>query len=123
MKHKRLIVVVLGAGALAALALQRRAKAATSGAPGGTGDGFSAAGPLQVVEVETKGVDGDGNAVVDDLMVAVDNDGKIVATAETVAIISPTGDVVVDETLSVVGEDGKLHTVEEDIAVLEADDE
>ncbi len=63
-----------------------------------------------------------GNLVVDDLMVAVDSDGKIVATDETVAVITPEGDTVIDEKLSVVGDDGELHTVEEDISVAEVDE-
>ena len=121
MKHKRLIVVALGAGVVAALALRRRSKAGRSVADS-VGPAF-AESPLQVVEVETTGVDDDGNAVIDDLVVAVDDEGHIVASDETVAVISPRGDVVVDETLSVVGEDGRLHAVEEDIAVLDADDE
>jgi hypothetical protein len=60
--------------------------------------------------------------VVDDLFVAVDGDGNIVATDETIAVITPEGDTVIDETLSVVGDDGELHAVEEDIAVAEDDE-
>jgi hypothetical protein len=52
----------------------------------------------------------------------VDNDGKIVATDETVAVITPEGDTVIDEKLSVVGDDGELHTVDEDISVTELDE-
>ena len=37
---------------------------------------------LEVVEVETEGIDDEGNAMVDDLVVAVDKDGKIVASDE-----------------------------------------
>jgi len=74
---------------------------------------------LEVTEVETEGVDEEGNLVIDELVVAVDSEGKIVATDETVAVITSEGHVVVDETLSVVGEDGKLHAVEEDISALE----
>ena len=77
---------------------------------------------LEVVEVETQGVDDEGNLVIDDLVVAVDREGKIVATDETVAVITSEGDAVVDEKLSVAGEDGKLHTIEEDISVLEDDE-
>jgi len=123
MKRKRLIVVALGAGALAAVAMRRRSKAGGRGVPDQSSEQAVAGAPLQVVEVETRGIDDDGNAVVDDLMVAVDEQGGIVATDETVAVISPAGDVAIDETLSVVGGDGKLHAVEEDISVLDADDE
>jgi len=78
---------------------------------------------LEMVGVETEGFDEEGNLVIDDLVVAVDSEGKILATDETVGVITPEGDAVVDEKLSVLGEDGKLHAVEEDISVLEADDE
>lgn len=78
---------------------------------------------LEVVEVETGGVDEDGNAVVDDLVVALDKDGKVVASDETVAVVTEDGDVIIDETISIVGDDGELHAVEEDITVLEADDD
>ncbi|HWT82675.1 MAG TPA: hypothetical protein VN648_28170 [Candidatus Methylomirabilis sp.] len=78
---------------------------------------------LETVEVKTEGVDEEGNLVIDDLVVAADREGKILATDETVAVITPEGDVVVDEKLSVLGEDGKLHDVEEDIAVMEVNDE
>ena len=77
---------------------------------------------LQVVEVETEGVDDEGNIVIDDLVVAVDGEGKIVATDETIAVITPEGDTVVDEKLSVVGDDGKLHAVEEDISDVEVEE-
>ena len=56
------------------------------------------------------------------LVVEVDSDGKIVATDETVAVITPEGDTVIDEKLSVLGDDGELHTVEEDISVTEVDE-
>jgi hypothetical protein len=78
---------------------------------------------LEVVEIETAGVDEDGDLVIDDLVVAVDGEGNIVATDETVVVISAEGDAVVDERLSVLGKDGELHPVEEDIAILESDDE
>ena len=77
----------------------------------------------EMVEVETEGVDKEGNLVIDDLVAAVDSEGKILATEETVAVITPEGDAVVDEKLSVLGEDGKLHTAEEDISVMEVKDE
>jgi len=54
--------------------------------------------------------------------VAVDQDGNIVASDETIAVVTQDGDVVIDETISVMGDDGQLHAVEEDITVLEADD-
>ena len=75
-----------------------------------------------MVEVETEDVDAEGNLVVDDLVVAVDSDGKIMATDETVTVITSEGDTVVDEKLSVGGDDGELHTVEEDISVTEVDE-
>ncbi len=78
---------------------------------------------LEVVEVETEGVDDEGNAVVDDLVVVVDKDGKIVASDETIAVVTDDGDVVIDETISIMGDDGELRAVEEDITVLEADDD
>ncbi|MGD0394875.1 MAG: hypothetical protein ABSC41_19805 [Acidimicrobiales bacterium] len=78
---------------------------------------------LEMVEVEAGGVDEQGNAVVDDLIVAVDKDGKVVASDETIAVVTEDGDLVIDETISIVGDDGELHAIEEDITVLEADDE
>ncbi len=78
---------------------------------------------LEVVEVETGGVDDEGNAVVDDLVVAMDKEGNIVASDETVAVVTEDGDVVIDETISVVGDDGELHAIQEDITVLEADED
>jgi hypothetical protein len=77
----------------------------------------------KMMEVETEGVDEEGNLVIDDLVVAADSQGKILATDETVAVITPEGDAIVDEKLSVLGEDGKLHAVEEDISVMEVNDE
>jgi hypothetical protein len=121
MKRKRLIFLALGAGALG-YGLARRSKAAKERSMRLTSAGSGEEGPLSVVEVETGGVDASGNLIVDDLIVAVDNDGKIVATDETVAVITPEGDTVIDEKLSVVSEDGELHTVEEDIAITEADE-
>jgi len=121
MKRKRLIFIALGAGALG-YGLARRSKAAKERSMTMAAAGSEGGGPLEVVEVETGGLDADGNVIVDDLMVAVDGDGKIVATDETVAVFTPEGDTVIDEKLSVVGEDGELHTVEEDIAVTEVDE-
>jgi hypothetical protein len=121
MKRRGLVVVVLGAAAVVAVGLARKARAdregsATAGPPEGPG-------PLGVVEVESEEVDDDGNLVVDDLLVAVDDEGTIVATDETVAVITPEGDAVVDERLSVIGTDGKLHTIGEDLTVTETADE
>lgn len=73
------------------------------------------------MEVETEAVD-DGNLAIDDLVVAVDSEGKIVAADETVAVITPEGDALVDEKFSVVGEDGAPHAVEEDTSVLDAEE-
>ncbi len=84
-----------------------------------TAAGSAGEGSFGVVEVETEDVDADGNLVVDDLVVAVGSDGKILATDETIAVITPEGDTVIDEKLSVVGDDGELHAVEEDISVAE----
>jgi hypothetical protein len=52
----------------------------------------------------------------------VDSDGRIVATDETIAIVTPQGDTVIDERLSVVGDDGELRTVEEAISSTELDE-
>ena len=95
---------------------QRNGRPAMSG----TNDTPSDDDSLEMVEVETEGVDEEGNLVIDDLVVAVDVEGKVLATDETVAVITPEGDAVVDEKLSVLGEDGKLHAVEEDISDLGA---
>ena len=123
MKRKRIVVVVLGAGALVAVGVACWARANRERTVGGADLRSAADGSLEVVEVETEDVDEEGNLVIDDLVVAVDGDGTVVATDETVAVITPEGDAVVDETISVVGEDGELHTVEEDVAIVEADDE
>ncbi len=80
-------------------------------------------GPVDMVEVETEGLDKEGNLVIDDVVAAVDSNDKIVATDETIAVVTAEGTIIVDETLSVVGDDGELHAVEEDISLLEADDE
>lgn len=121
MKRKRLMLVVLGAGALG-YGLARRSRAAKQQSVSMAADGSDAVRPFGVVEVETEDIDADGNLVVDDLVVAVDSDGKIVVTDETVAVITPEGGTVIDEKLSVMGDDGQLHTVEEDIAVTEVDE-
>ena len=80
-------------------------------------------GLVDMVEVETEGLDKEGNLVIDDVVAAVDSNDKIVATDETIAVVTAEGTIIVDETLSVVGDDGELHAVEEDISLLEADDE
>src|ERR1700677_4089346 len=121
MKRKRLIFVVLGAGALG-YALARRSKAAKEQTASVIAAGSGGEGSLGVVEFETEDVDADGNLVVDDLVVAVDSDGKIVATDETIAVVTPGGDAVIDEKLSVVGDDGELHTVDEVISSTEVDE-
>jgi len=121
MKRKRLIFVVLGAGALG-YGLARRSKAAKERSMSVTAARSGGEGSLGVVELGAEGVDADGNFVMDDLVVAVDSDGKIVATDETIAVITPEGDTVIDEKLSVMGDDDELHTVEEDISVTEVDE-
>lgn len=121
MKRKRLIFVVLGAGALG-YGLARRSKAAKERSMGLTATGSGGEGSLGVVEFEAKDVDADGNLVVDDLVVAVDGDGKIVAADETIAVVTPEGDTVIDEKLSVVGDDGQLHIVDEAISSTEVDE-
>jgi len=78
---------------------------------------------LELVEVETEGVDQEGNLVDDDLVVAVDSDGRIVATDEVITVVAVDSDAVIDETISVVGDDGKLRAVEEEISVLETGEE
>ena len=121
MKRKLLIFIVLGAGALG-YALARRSKAAKEQTASVTAAGSGGQGSLGVVEFETEDVDADGNLVVDDLLVAVDGDGKIVATDETIAVVTPEGDAVIDEKLSAVGDDGELHTVDEVISSTEVDE-
>jgi hypothetical protein len=90
---------------------------------GGLGGPEGSGGEGRWGEVESEGIDEDGNLVIDELLVAVDGAGDVVATDETVTVITPEGDAVVEETLSVMGEDGALHAVEEDITLLDADDD
>jgi hypothetical protein len=120
-------VVVLIIAVLAMILIGRGYQAITQRnrrqAMSGTNDTPADAGSPEMMEVETEGVDEEGNLVIDDLVVAVDSEGTVLATDETVAVITPEGDAVVDEKLSVLGEDGKLHAVKEDISVLEVDDE
>ena len=101
MKHKRLVVVALGAGALGYGLARGRRLPGTLDEPDHCGIGRR--GSPGMVEFETEDVDAAGNLVVDDLVVAVDSDGEVIATDETVAVITPEGDTVVDEKLSVVG--------------------
>jgi hypothetical protein len=77
---------------------------------------------LELVEVESEGVDEEGNIVADDLVVAVDGSGTVIASDETIAVVTADGDVVIDETVSVIGDDGVLHAVDEEITVVEADE-
>ena len=121
MKLKRLMVVVLGAAAVG-YGLARRSKAAEERSLSMASAESSGGGSLGVVEFEAEEVDAAGNLVVDDLVVAVDGDGKIVATDETIAVVTPEGDAVIDEKLSVVGDDGELHAVEEVISSTELDE-
>jgi hypothetical protein len=124
MKRRPVVWVALGAGALVAVGSLLRQRTAQTRRLAMSGDNQRPSGDdsLEVVEVETEGVDDEGNLVIDDLVVAVDSEGTIVASDETVAVITSEGDAVVDEKLSVVGEDGKLHAVEEGISVIDADE-
>lgn len=76
---------------------------------------------IEVEEFETMRVDEDGNLVVDDVIVAVDAQGHVLATDETIVVLDSHGDAVLDETVSVIGEDGELHVLEEDVIVVEAE--
>jgi len=84
-------------------------------------DGDTANGDdeFDLVEVETEDVDVDGNIVVDDVITVVGSGGNIVATDETIAVLTADGAVVIGETFSVVGDDGELHVVDENATVLE----
>ena len=119
MKARRLLIVVLGAGAVG-YGLARRRKAAQERSLSTATVGSSGGSSLGVVEVETETIDADGNLVVDDILVAVDDDGTVVATDETIAVITPAGDTVIDETLSVLGDDGELHAVKKTFLSLRA---
>ena len=77
---------------------------------------------LEEIEVITSVVSEDGTVVVDDLRAVVDGDGNLVATDEIIAAEAPDGTVVVDEVVSVAGEDGELVAIEEDVAVIEPDE-
>ena len=115
MRRKRVVWVVLGAGALVAVgSVVRRVRAGRADggrvdAGGDTRLGAGAPAPgddsLEVVEVESEGIDEDGNLVIDELLVAVDE---------------PTDRRYL---FPVMGEDGALHAVEEDITLLDADDD
>jgi hypothetical protein len=78
---------------------------------------------IELMEFETEGIDGDGNVVVDDVVVALDAHGHVLATDETVAVLTAQGDVVVEETVSIVGDDGELHVLEEDVVIVENDEQ
>jgi hypothetical protein len=124
-RSARLVVAVISA-VLAMILLYRGYEAITRKrrqAMSGTNDTPADDVSPELMEVETEGVDEEGNLVIDDLVVAADSEGKILATDETIAVITPEGDAVLDEKLSVLGEDGKMHAVEEDISVMEVDDE
>jgi hypothetical protein len=103
MKRKPVVWVLLAAGGLVALGslLRRRTAQARRHTMSKDNQESASEDSLEVVEVETEGVDNEGNLVIDDLMVAVDGEGRIVATDETVAVINPGGDVVVEEDISV----------------------
>ena len=90
--------------------------------PGTADEGRGPEGSLHMVEVESEGVDEEGNLVIGDLVAEVDSTGSIVAADETIAVVTEEGDVIVDETLSVVGDDGELHAVVEDRTIIESDD-
>ena len=122
----RRVVVAVIIAVLAIILTYRGYQAITQNrrqAMSGTNDTPADDDSPEVVEVETEGVDEEGNLVIDDLVVALDSEGNIVATDETVAVITPEGDAVVDEKLSVMGKDGKLHAAEEDVSIFEIDDE
>jgi hypothetical protein len=74
---------------------------------------------LTVVEVEATGEDEQGDVVDEDIVAVVDAEGHVLATDETLTVITAEGDIIVDETISAVGEDGELHVVEEDVVVIE----
>ena len=84
-----------------------------------TNDTSTGKDEFDLVEPEAEDVDEDGNIVVDDVITVVGSGGNIVATDETIAVLTADGDVVIGETFSVVGDDGELHVVEEDATVLE----
>ena len=121
------VVVAIIIAVLAMILIDRGYQAITQRshrkAMSGTNDTPAEEDSPEMVEVETEGVDEEGNLVIDDLVVALDSEGNIVATDETVAVIRPEGDAVVDEKLSVMGKDGKLHAAEEDVSIFEIDDE
>ena len=87
-----------------------------------TNDAPASDDSLEDTELETEGVDEEGNLVIDEVVAAVDSEREIVATGETVVVVTPDGGVIVDETLSVVGDDGELHAIEEDRSFIESDD-
>jgi hypothetical protein len=120
MMKRKLVWMALG-GAVVAIVLSRRSKAARESSTSTAGS--TGADSLRVQEVASETIDDDGNLVVDDVLVAVDDEGTIIATDETVAVISPGGDTVIDEQISVLGSDGELHAIAEDISITEAGDD
>ena len=84
-----------------------------------TNDTSTGGDEFDLVEVETQDVDEDGNIAGDDVVVVVGSGGNIVATDETITVLTADGDVVIGETFSVVGDDGELHAIEKDVTVLE----
>jgi hypothetical protein len=93
-----------------------------SDAEGVAADAEREEGDDQFVEVVSRGVDRDGNVVVDDVVAEIDSEGHVVATDETLVVETPEGDIVVDETFSVADAEGELHAIQEDVTVLEAGD-
>jgi hypothetical protein len=82
----------------------------------------NADGELESFEVETVGTDGDGNTVIDDVVVITDHEGHIVAVDEIIAVVDESGDAAIDEVVSLVGDDGELHVVEENLEVIAGDE-
>ena len=125
MRLRSVVWVGVGAGALIAVgSLARWERVQTRRYAVGEKDERPAGEhSMDVVEVESEGVDAEGNMVVDDFVAAVDGDGTVVATDETIAVMTAEGDVLVDETLSIVGDDGELHAVENNRAFIESGNE
>ena len=70
----------------------------------------------------SRDVDAHGTVVVDDVLAAVDGDGNVIATDETIRVVKPEGDVVGDATRPVLCDDGELRAFEKDVTVLVTDD-
>jgi hypothetical protein len=84
-----------------------------------TPDAAQSSDELDIIEIETDAIAEDGTTVHDDILAAVDGEGHVLATDETVTVVGSDGTVVVDETLAVAGEDGELHVVDEELVVVE----